>query len=138
MWGSPAGGGVGKVGEVVFVGVIFPRCWGIRTFSPEGSGFGKGHLSEMKNNNERKMGVLEGIRRKSSKLGTALASSAVILPVALMAQEEGSGNAGADTVINAVSGLALVASAVVAAAVLVVIVPWGAKIAVRVFKSLAG
>lgn len=91
----------------------------------------------MKNNNTQ-LGVLAGIRRKSSKLSTALMSSAILLPAVLMAQEEGSGNVGADNVISAVQGLVAVAGAVVAAAVLVVVVPWGAKMAVRTFKSLAG
>lgn len=51
---------------------------------------------------------------------------------------QGSGNTGADAVITEVNGLVAVAAAVVGAAVLVVVVPWGAKMAVRAFKSIGG
>lgn len=47
-------------------------------------------------------------------------------------------NAGADVVITEINGLVVVAASVVGAAILVVVVPWGAKMAVRAFKSLAG
>lgn len=65
-------------------------------------------------------------------LGTA------ILGAGLAMAQEGSGNTGADSIITQVNGLVGVATAVIAAAVLVVVVPWGAKMAVRAFKSLAG
>lgn len=71
--------------------------------------------------------------RKS--LGLVIASTALL---AAPAMAQGSGNAGADAIITEVGGLAAVAVAVVAAAVLVVVVPWGAKMAVRAFKSIGG
>ena len=69
-------------------------------------------------------------------LATAL-TALVVGAGNLMAQAD-SGNAGADAVIDEISGFSLVAVAVVAAAVLIVIVPWGAKMAIKAFKAIVG
>lgn len=72
----------------------------------------------------------KGRVRRAIVIGSGLALTA---PMA-MAQT----NAGAEAVTTQVEGLVAVAAAVVGAAVLVVVVPWGAKMAVRAFKSIGG
>lgn len=66
--------------------------------------------------------------------GVATTAAAVTMASA----QTGSGNEGADEIIGVVEGLVPVAAAVIAAAVLVVVVPWGAKMAIKAFKSIAG
>lgn len=69
----------------------------------------------------------------------AFGATATLLGLAASAMAQtGSGNTGADTIITQVEGLAPVAVAVIGAAVLVVVVPWGAKMAIRAFKSIGG
>ena len=75
-----------------------------------------------------------GFKARRRGIATGLLTSA-LLAGPLLAQET---NAGADAVITQVNGLVAVAAAVVGAAVLVVVVPWGAKMAVRAFKSIGG
>ena len=47
-------------------------------------------------------------------------------------------NAGADAITDQIDLLVPVAVGVIGAAVLVVVVPWGAKMAIRAFKSICG
>lgn len=49
-----------------------------------------------------------------------------------------SGNSGADAIIDELSGFAPMAAIVVAAAVLIVVIPWGARIAMKAFKAIMG
>lgn len=76
-----------------------------------------------------KPGRFAGSRRN---LGKALAVTA-LLGAQAMAQET---NAGADAIISQIDTLVVVAAGVVVASIAVVVVPWGAKLAIRVFKSI--
>ncbi|MEM9237616.1 MAG: hypothetical protein AAGB14_12625 [Verrucomicrobiota bacterium] len=77
-------------------------------------------------------------RKTMKKAKQLLLTGAILGSSAGVAMAQGSGNTGADAVITEVNGLVAVAAAVVGAAVLVVVVPWGAKMAVRAFKSIGG
>ena len=72
------------------------------------------------------------IKGRKAIIGTAMLIAAASPAFAL------SGNVGADSVITEIGGLVAVAAAVVGAAILVVVVPWGAKMAVRAFKGIGG
>ena len=61
----------------------------------------------------------------------ALATTAILTGIA-------SANTGADTVTAQIDLLVPVAAAVIGAAVLVVVVPWGARMAIKAFKSICG
>ena len=79
------------------------------------------------------------MKNKLSGIRSLIASvSTLALTSGLAMAQTGSGNAGADSIIAKVEGLVPVAVAVVGAAILVVVVPWGAKMAVRAFKSIGG
>jgi hypothetical protein len=87
---------------------------------------------------------MQNMKNTLQKVGSSLAGKFALTATALLAAagtasaQTGSGNTGADAIIESVEGLVPVAAAVVAAAVLVVVVPWGAKMAVRAFKSISG
>jgi len=85
----------------------------------------------MNKNTLQKLG--SSVKRKIVAVGTV----AVATVGSAMAQT-GSGNTGADKIITEISGLVPVAVAVIGAAVLVVIVPWGASMAIKAFKSIGG
>jgi len=72
-----------------------------------------------------------GFRRNVIVGGAALAST---VGVTMAAGE----NAGADAVMTQVSGLVPVAAAVVGGAVLVKVVPWGARLAISAFHAIVG
>lgn len=75
---------------------------------------------------------------KTNKLHSLWIGASTLALATLPTFADGTGNAGADTVITQVSGFVAIAAAVVAAAILVVVVPWGAKMAVKAFKSIGG
>lgn len=82
--------------------------------------------------------------KKLNKFGAGVAQRVAVGIVTAMAvtgaamAQTGSGNAGADAIISEVEGLSPVAVAVIGAAVLIVVIPWGAKMAIKAFKAIAG
>ena len=75
------------------------------------------------------------------RIGTAkraVVTGAITLGGAGLAMADGSGNAGADAIVSQISGLVPVAIAVVGAAVLVIVVPWGAKLAISAWHAIRG
>lgn len=69
---------------------------------------------------------------------SAIVTGSGLIAGATAAMADGTGNTGADAIITTITGLIPVAAAVIGAAVLVVVVPWGAKMAIGAFKSIGG
>ena len=78
---------------------------------------------------------MQNVGSRSKRL---IVATSAIIASATLAGATGTGNAGADAVIGEVTGLTSVAVAVVGAAILCVVVPWGAKMAVKAFKAIGG
>lgn len=85
-----------------------------------------------------KLNMIVAARRRAGVRRLALPAVLGAVLTGAASAQTGTGNAGADTIITQISGLVPVAAAVIAAAVLVVVVPWGAKMAISAFKSISG
>lgn len=106
---------------------------------PACPGIGLKECGSTRNKIEMKNTLVRLVPCKSGRFSSLLPALAVgALTVGSAMAQTGSGNEGADAIITEVSGLTPVAVAVISAAVLVVIVPWGAKMAIKAWHAICG